>query len=78
MRPAVRLAATFGLISVGLIAGLAFERPASAQTISAAQGAAIDAVAGRQLAAQHLPGLSVAVERDGRIVYAKGMVSNPD
>lgn len=46
--------------------------PASADPLSAAQQAKIDAIARRQLAAQHIAGLTIGVGRNGTLLFARG------
>jgi D-alanyl-D-alanine carboxypeptidase len=67
MKSARGLAAVLGVTAFVLLG-----RPAWADTLSAAQVAAIDAVVAQQMSAQHVPGISVAVERDGQVLYAHG------
>lgn len=58
-----------------MVGGLALwllYRPAAAETLAPAQRDAIDAVVARQMAAQHVPGISLAIERDGHVLYTQG------
>jgi D-alanyl-D-alanine carboxypeptidase len=51
---------------------LASAVPVTAAPLSPQQQAAIDAIARRQLAVQHIAGLTIAVGRNGSVLYARG------
>ena len=55
-----------------LTACVLLNRPALADSLIPAQTAAVDAAVTRQLSAQHVPGISIAIERDGQVLYAHG------
>ncbi|HTA38906.1 MAG TPA: serine hydrolase domain-containing protein [Candidatus Acidoferrales bacterium] len=62
------LALAFALAAA--LAGLAV--PAAAAPLSPAQQGAIDAIARKQLAAQHVSGLTIGIGRNGKVLFARG------
>lgn len=60
------------VVACSALASLLLAKPAFAETLTSSQSAAIAAIATRELSLFHMPGLSIAIERDGRLLYAKG------
>jgi len=59
--------------ALGLAAALAaFALPAAAAPLSPAQQGRIDAIAQKQLAAQHVTGLTIGIGRNGKELFARG------
>ncbi len=59
--------------ALALVAALAaFALPAAAAPLSPDQQAGIDAIARKQLAAQHVAGLTIGVGRNGKVLFARG------
>ena len=56
-----------------LVAALAaFALPAAAAPLSPAQQAGVDAIARKQLAMQHVSGLTIGIGRNGKLLFARG------
>ncbi|UYY58828.1 serine hydrolase domain-containing protein [Sphingomonas sp. S2-65] len=59
------------MIRTALAAALLFATPAAAQTLTPDQTARVDQIVAQALAGAQVPSASIAIVRDGKIVYAK-------